>query len=276
MIHKAEFLTETALPYIQKFKGKVFVIKYGGNAMKSEALKDSVMKDIALLHSIGIKVAIVHGGGPNISEEMRKAGVEPKFVNGLRVTDKATVGIVERTSAAINGDIRDTLKSFNVGSENVQDALIAEQKNPELGFVGEVTEVLKEKILDVIEKGEVPVISPLGIGRDRTKYNINADTAAVKVAVALDAEKLTLLTDVDGVLEDGRRISHLSIKDAHEKIAAGVITKGMIPKVEACIEAVEAGCRKAHLINGTVPHSILYEIFTNEGIGTEIVRNGRK
>jgi len=274
LIDKGGLLADSALPYIRRFKGTVFVIKYGGNAMKSGTLKKSAMKDIALLSSVGINLAIVHGGGPNITSEMKKAGIEPKFVNGLRVTDQATLEIVERVCAEINDEIRAILKSDGIRSQNVKGTLIARAKDPARGFVGEVTRVRSDKISAVISAGQIPVLSPLGISEDGfSAYNINADTAAAKVAIALGAERLVLLTDVDGVLEGGKRIARLCVKDAHDKIASGVITGGMIPKVEACVEAVAAGCGKACLINGTVIHSLLSEIFTDAGIGTEIVRD---
>jgi acetylglutamate kinase len=276
LIKKANLLTEDALPYIQKFKDKLFVIKYGGNAMVSDQLKISVMKDVALLKSIGIKIALVHGGGPNINEEMKQAGVQPVFVNGLRVTDQATLDMIVRIFKGINADMRNLLADFNIECEEVEACLISEQKNKELGFVGEVVSVDTRKINSVINKGKIPVISPIGVNKKRTeKYNINADTAATEVAKFLGAEKLTILTDVNGVMDaEGKLISHLSIEDVHNYITSGIITKGMIPKVEACVEAVESGCGKAHLINGTMPHALLLEIFTEEGIGTEIVKNG--
>lgn len=272
LITKAKIIIDEMLPYIQKFKGKIVVIKYGGNAMINDGLKKSVMKDIAFLKTMGLKPIVVHGGGPFVTEEMKKANIKPKFINGLRVTDEETVKIIVDVFGGVNKEIEDLLISFQVKAENVKESLIVEQKNKELGFVGEITKVDKEKIMKVIEADKIPVISPIGVNEG--KYNINADTAATKIAVALKAEKLTILTNIDGVMEKGKLISHLSIDDAHKHIKEEIITKGMIPKVEACIDAVEAGCKKAHLINGMIEHSLLFEIFTDEGIGTEIVKNG--
>ncbi len=274
LINKAKILIDEMLPYIQKFKGKIVVIKYGGNAMTNDELKKSVMKDIAFLKTMGLKPVVVHGGGPFVTKEMEKTNIKPKFINGLRVTDEKTVGIIVDVFGKVNNEIKGLLESFDVKADNVKESLIVKQKNEELGFVGEIVKVDKEKIMKIIEANKIPVVSPVGVSVDNDKYNINADTAATKIAVALKAEKLTILTNVDGVVENGNFISHLSIDDAHKHIKGEVITKGMIPKVEACIEAVEAGCKKAHLINGMIDHSLLFEIFTDEGIGTEIVKNG--
>jgi acetylglutamate kinase len=274
LIKKAKVLIEEALPYIQQFKGKVFVIKYGGKAMVSNHLKHSVMKDIAFLKSLGIKPVIVHGGGPEITQEMEKAKLKPKFVNGLRVTDEATIRIIDKVFKKINMEIRDMLKKFKEQGQTAANCLLAKQKDKKLGLVGEITKINKKAILSIINKGNIPIISPLAAGGNGKKYNINADTAATKVAIALKAEKLTILTDVDGVLERGKLVSHLSISDARCHIKKGIISAGMIPKVEACIEAIRSGCKKAHLINGTTPHALLFEIFTDKGIGTEVVKNG--
>jgi len=268
----AEVLTKAILPYASLHKGKIFVVKYGGNAMKSDGLKKSVMADIALLAGNGIKVAVVHGGGPDITGRMKAAGVEPKFVNGLRVTDEATLNIVKEASAEINADICGMLKANGIDARNVQDTVIAIQKNAELGLVGKVTSVNAEKINAVLDAGKTPVISPLGISKDnKTYYNVNADTVAVKVAIALGAEKLLLLTDVDGVLENGKVLPKLTASEVKEKTASGVITKGMIPKTEACVEAVQAGCGDAVLLNGTTAHALLFDVL-NQEMGTEIVK----
>ncbi|MBW2989896.1 acetylglutamate kinase [Candidatus Woesearchaeota archaeon] len=272
LIKKASILTE-ALPYMQKFRGRIAVIKYGGNAMASSSLKRSVMKDIVLLKHVGILPVIVHGGGPFINEEMKKKDVKPVFVEGLRVTDKETISVVKDVFRKINDEIKEIIREEGGKAVSVNHAIIAEQKSRQLGLVGTVIKIDKGMIKDAIDKGNIPVISPLGTGGEET-YNINADDAATKIAVALKAEKMTLLTNVDGVIEKGKLISHLSIKDAHRHIRNKVITEGMIPKVKACVEAVEAGCRKAHLINGMISHALLLEIFTDKGIGTEIVKNG--
>ncbi len=270
-VTKATILIDEALPYLQKFQGKIVIIKYGGKAMVSEELLHAVMKDVAFLKAVGILPVLVHGGGPEASKKMEKKGAKPIFINGLRVTDAKTVHIVKGVFGGINRRIRKTLGLFHVRSEGVLDGFEVEQKDERLGFVGEVKKVRKGKIMKILREGKIPVISPLGKKGSQT-YNINADTAAMEVAAALKAEKLTILTDVDGIMSNGSFVATLSIADAQKCISKGVITRGMIPKVEACIEAVNAGCRKAHLLNGTVPHSLLFEIFTEKGVGTEIVK----
>jgi acetylglutamate kinase len=275
LIKKGEVLTEEALGYIQEFQNKIFVVKYGGKAMINDELKKAVMKDIALLKTVGVKVVVVHGGGPNINEEMEQKGLKPKFVNGLRVTDEETLKIVKVIFKEINDEICSLLEGFKIKTENVEACLICGQKNKELGLVGEIKKVDAAKIIKVIQSGKIPVISPIGIRQNgKQEYNINADTAATMIAIALKAEKLTLMTDVDGVLHEGKLISHLSEGEINKLIKEGIITKGMIPKVEACLNAVDNGVKKAHLINGTILHSLLFEIFTKEGVGTEIVKNG--
>lgn len=269
---KAGILIE-ALPYIQKYSGKIFVIKYGGNAMADEDIKKSVMGDIALLKHVGINPIIVHGGGPKISKEMQKAHIKPKFVNGLRYTDKKTMEIVKNVCFGINDEIVKMLKQEKSKAENITNGLIKTKiKDKKLGLVGEIVKIDKNKILDKIKKGIIPVISPIGHNGDDYN-NINADTVATKIAEAVNAEKLTILTNVEGVYEKGKLISHLSIEDAKFGIKKGVINKGMIPKVLACVHAVNKGVKKAHLIDGTHKHSLLLEIFTDKGIGTEIVKN---
>ncbi|MBS3136225.1 acetylglutamate kinase [Candidatus Woesearchaeota archaeon] len=269
-IEKARVLIDEALPYLQYFKGKTIVIKYGGNAMDGG---DSVMKDISFLHTVGIMPIIVHGGGPSATKEIEKQKIKTKFINGLRVTDEKSLKIITKVFNGISLKIKDALSKLKVKSTIIKDAVIAKQKSIELGMVGDITGIKKGKIIDALKKGYVPIIPPLGSGNGKT-YNINADTVAVKVAVALKAEKLTMLTNVDGVMNNGKLISHLSIDEAQKHIKNGIITSGMIPKVEACMEAVELGCKKAHLINGTIEHAVLFEIFTESGIGTEIVKNG--
>lgn len=272
-VEKAKILIDEALPYLQKFRDKIIVIKYGGKAMINNALKESVMKDIAFLKAVGIKPVIVHGGGVIVTKELEKQKITPIFIRGLRVTDAQTIKIVEKIFMEINEGIQANLKKFGVQSKGLYHCMQVEQKSSALGFVGEVKKVNVEKIKKILKRNKIPVISPLGM-KGNFVYNINADTAAVEIALALKALKLTILTDVDGVLEHKKLISHLSIDDAHKYIKKEIITEGMIPKVEACMYAVKAGCPKAHLINGTRPHSLLFEIFTKEGIGTEIVKNG--
>ncbi|MBW2975421.1 acetylglutamate kinase [Candidatus Woesearchaeota archaeon] len=274
LIKKANILTEEALPYMQKFRNKVVVIKYGGNAMLNNSLKKSVMKDIVLLRHVGILPVVVHGGGPFINDEMKKEGLKPRFVHGLRVTDKPTITIIEKVFSKINKEIIKNIQRSGGKAVSVDDAITAEQKNDSLGLVGKVVKVNKEDIEEQLNKGNIPVISPLGKGKNNDIYNINADDAATKLAIGLKAEKLTIMTNVNGVIENKKLIPHLSINDAHKHIKNKVITEGMIPKVKACVEAVEAGCKKAHLINGTISHALLLEIFTDQGIGTEIVKNG--
>mgnify|MGYP001560546882 CR=1 FL=1 len=272
---KAAILVET-LPYIQRFDGKVFLIKYGGKAMVNESLKRSVIEDVVLLKQVGINPVIVHGGGPEISAAMKAANLEPKFVNGLRATDSETMEIVEKTFSKINLEICSIMKecggkplSFS-GRDNTM--FLADAKDEKLGFVGKIAKVNPVVVLLAARNGYIPVISPIGVGKDNNLYNVNADTAAAALAVALKAEKMTLLTDVEGVLENGKLISSISFRGAESLIKSGVISGGMIPKVEACISAVKGGCNKAYLIDGTLMHSMLLEIFTNEGVGTEIVK----
>ena len=268
---KASILIEV-LPYIQKYSGKIFVIKYGGNAMIDHDIKKSVMGDIALLKHVGISPIVVHGGGPEINKEMQKANLKPKFVNGLRYTDKKTMGIVRKVSVKINKEIQDMLKNEKCKAENLTSGLLKTKiKDKDLGLVGEIIKVDKNKLLQKIKQGIIPIVSPVGhYGKNYT--NINADTVATKIAEAVKAEKLTILTDVEGVYENGKLISHLSIADAQGGIKRGVINKGMIPKVLGCVNAVQKGVGKAHLIDGTIKHSLLIEFFTDKGIGTEIVK----
>ncbi len=272
--NKAEVLIE-ALPYIKKYHGKIVVIKYGRNI--TAELETAEIKDIVLLQHIGMKPVVVHGGGPSISSAMEKQGLKSNFVNGLRVTDEKTVKLIEEVYEDIRKKIVSLIKKSGgkaKGLHGKDNIILVKQKNKELGNVGNITGIKIGKIIDVINQGSIPVISPLGIGSEGKTYNINADNAASSIAVALKAEKLTVMTNVAGVLENKKLISHLSIDDAKKKIAKGIINKGMIPKVEACIEAVENKVAKAHLIDGTIKHSLLLEIFTDKGIGTEIVKNG--
>lgn len=263
-----------ALPYIQEFQGAIFVIKYGGNAMASDELKKAVMGDIALLQHVGINPVVVHGGGPEITEAMRKAKIKPLFVRGLRYTDERTMRIVKRVSRRINSEIQKMLRAQHCRAEDLT-LVESQQKSKSLGLVGKVKGVGKTALLKKIKSGVIPVISPIGKCRGQW-HNINADTVAAGVAEALQAEKLTILTNVEGVFEKGRLISHLSIKDANTGIKKGVISKGMIPKVQACVRAVKKGVGKAHLIDGTFKHSLLLEIFTDAGVGTEIVKDADK
>ena len=269
-----------ALPYIQKYHHKIVVIKYGGNAMVNQQLRESVMKDIVLLKHVGLDPVIVHGGGPAINRAMKKANLKPKFVRGLRFTDKKTIKIVEKVFKNINQETAALIKKAGGKpislSGKYYKIICAKQKSKQLGYVGEITKIHPEIIKTLIRDDYIPIISPIGVDGKDQEYNINADTAATALAIALKAEKLTILTDVDGVYKKGKLIRHLSIKDAAKYIDKEIISAGMIPKVESCVKAVKAGIPKAHLINGTTEHALLIEIFTDRGVGTEIVQNNGK
>ena len=275
---RAEVLTQ-ALPYIRQYNGKIVVVKYGGNAMVNETLKQQVMEDIVLLWLIGVKVVLVHGGGPEISETMQKLGKEAVFVDGLRVTDKETVDIVQMVLA---GKINKTLvnllemKGGNaMGLSGMDGRLIeAKVKDPRLGYVGEVTKINIRPVQDLLEKGYIPVISTLGCDEMGNAYNINGDTAAASVAGALAAERLIMLSDIPGILRDrddpSTLIREMTILEAAKLRDDGVISGGMIPKVECCVDAIRKGVRKVIIMDGRVPHSILMEILTDEGAGTMV------
>ncbi|MBQ8203338.1 MAG: acetylglutamate kinase [Clostridia bacterium] len=276
---RAEVLTQ-ALPYIRLYNGKVIVIKYGGNAMIDEQLKQQVMEDIALLWLIGVKVVLVHGGGPEISELMNKLGKEPKFVDGLRVTDKETVDIVQMVLA---GKVNKTLVNLlemkggkAMGISGMDGCLIeAKPKSEKLGFVGEITNINIEPVTDLLEKGYIPVISTIGCDRQGNAYNINGDTAAAYIAGAMNAEKLFMMTDIDGILRDKNDpttlIPHVTVSEAKKLYDEGVVSGGMIPKVDCCIEAISKGVKNVTIMDGRVPHSILMELLTDEGAGTMVV-----
>ena len=273
---RAKILTE-ALPYIQKYSNKILVIKYGGNAMINEDLKAAVMGDIVLLSLIGVKVVLVHGGGPEISEMLNKVGKKSEFVNGLRVTDKETVDIVQMVLA---GKVNKSLVNYiqNIGGKAIGlcgtdgHMIEAEMKNPELGFVGEITDINTTPILDVLDKGYIPVISTIGCDNEGNIYNINADTAAAKIAGKLQAESFISMTDIRGLLRDKDDeetvIPVVNVSEAPQLIHEGIISGGMIPKIECCIEAIRQGVGQVFIIDGRVPHSILIEVLTDEGIGT--------
>lgn len=279
---RAEILVQ-ALPYIRSFSGKTMLIKYGGNAMTDEALKMSVMKDIVLLRYVGIQPVLVHGGGPDVSEMMKKVGLKPNFIGGLRVTDAETMEIAEMVLAGkTNKGIVSLIQQQGgkaVGlSGKDGNLLVARKAMPDgndLGFVGEVVQINTEIIEILIKEGYIPVISSVAVGEDGESYNINADHAAGEIAAALNAEKLIMLTDVKGVYLDfsdkTSLISSLSTAGAQDLVDSGKADKGMIPKIEACITARNGGVGKAHIIDGTIPHALLMEIFTDQGIGTMIV-----
>ena len=277
---RAEVLTQ-ALPYIKRYTGKIVVVKYGGNAMIDEQLKQQVMEDLVLLWLIGVKVVLVHGGGPEISDFMGKLGKEPKFVDGLRVTDQETVDIVQMVLA---GKVNKTLVNLlqmkggrAVGLSGMDGRLIqAEIKDERLGFVGEITGVNIQPVLDLLEKGYIPVISTIGCDQNGNSYNINSDTATAHIAAALDAERLIMMTDIAGILRDkndpSTLIPALTVEEAVSLYDVGIISGGMIPKVDCCIRAIRDGVENVVIMDGRVPHSILMELLTDEGAGTWIRR----
>ena len=286
-IEKAATLIE-ALPYIQKFCGKIAVVKYGGSTMLGDQEEDTVLKDIVFMASVGICPVIVHGGGPAINRRLEEQGVETQRVNGLRVTDQATMEVVEdvlfgEVNAGIVRDI-EALGGKAAGLSGKDAGVLNVHKHwantadgqVDIGFVGDVERVYTKPIIDLIEGGMIPVIAPIGRGKDGQSYNVNADTAAGEVAAALCAEKLVFLTDVTGIMRDpavsSTLISTLHILNVEDLIKEAVISGGMIPKVGACVKAVKSGVRKTHVVDGRIPHSMLLEIFTREGIGTEIVQ----
>ena len=287
---KADILIE-ALPYIQEFYGKTIVIKYGGNAMINEELKEKVMQDVALMKYVGIKVVIVHGGGPEITQFLKKVGKESSFVSGLRVTDEETVEIAEMVlDGKINSEIVTLLNRRGlraVGLSGKDAGLIQAEKKlatvyedgqkskVDIGYVGKTKKVDTRILEDLISREYLPVIAPIGVGEDGESYNINADYVAADIAGALHAEKLLLLTDTDGVYKNFADkksfISTLTADEAREFIREGIISGGMIPKVEACLRALRNGTNKAHIIDGRLPHSIILELFTAAGIGTQVI-----
>lgn len=268
-----------ALPYIQNYTGKVVVIKYGGSAMGDDSVKTDVMRDVVLLSLIGIKVVLVHGGGPEINDTLKKMNVEPKFINGLRYTDALTMEVVQMVLAGkVNKDLVSLLGQVNgkaVGLCGMDGGMIKAKKlvcEQDLGFVGEITAINTEPILNAINNGYIPVIATIGIGEDSTSYNINADTAAAKIAAALGAENLILLSDIKGLLKDKddekTLIPVVKVSEVPSLIKEGIVSGGMIPKVECCVEAVRRGVKRSFIIDGRINHSILIEMFSNEGIGT--------
>ena len=275
---RAQVLTQ-ALPYIRQYNGKIVVVKYGGNAMVSEELREQVMEDIVLLWLVGVRVVLVHGGGPEISDMMNRLGKKPEFVDGLRVTDQETVDIVQMVLA---GKVNKTLVKLlevkggkAMGISGMDGGLIeARMKRAELGYVGSITGVNIEPVMDLLEKGYIPVISTLGCDKEGNTYNINGDTAAAYIAGALGAERLIMMTDIAGVLRDkndpNTLIPELTIGEAIKLFEEKVIAGGMIPKVECCIDAIHRGVERVIIMDGRVPHSILMEILTDEGAGTMV------
>jgi acetylglutamate kinase len=289
LIEKANTLME-ALPYIQRFSGKTFVIKYGGHAMSDEALKESFALDVVLLKSLGINTVIVHGGGPQINDTLKRYGIVSEFVRGMRVTDSETMQVVEMVLAGqVNKEVVGYLNQHGgraVGLTGRDGTLLLAKKMLQevkgddgtvelldIGFVGDVVKVNTD-LINALENGRyIPVIAPVGVGIDGQSYNINADLVAGRVAAALNAEKLILLTDINGVKDNnGTLLESLSVAELHRLIEEEAITGGMIPKVVCCADALKDGVKKAHIIDGRVPHAVLLEIFTDIGIGTEITK----
>ena len=276
---RAEMLVQ-ALPYLQKYRNKVIVLKYGGNAMQSEELKRLVMRDAVLLSLVGIKIVVVHGGGPEITDMLKRVGKESVFVDGLRVTDKESAEIVQMVLAGkVNKDLVNILQNSggkSVGLSGIDGHMIeAKMRDERLGYVGEITDINIEIVEDVLEKGYIPVISTVGCDNEGNIYNINADTAAARIAGKLGAESLFMMTDISGVLEDKNDPSSfmkkIYVSDARQLENKGIISGGMIPKVECCIEAIRRGVKRVFIIDGRIPHSILIETLTDEGIGTMFV-----
>lgn len=277
---RAEVLTQ-ALPYIQRYNGKVVVVKYGGNAMINEQLKEQVMEDIVLLWLIGVKVVLVHGGGPEISDTMTKLGKKTEFVNGLRVTDKETVDIVQMVLAGkVNKSLVNLLETKGgkaMGISGIDGRLIeAEMKDSALGYVGNITNINISAVTDLLEKGYIPVVSTIACDKEGNVYNINGDTAAAHIAGALEAERMLMMTDIAGILRDkddpSTLIPKVTVDQAKELFESGIISGGMIPKVDCCIEALTHGVNNVIIMDGRIPHSILMELLTDEGAGTMVTK----
>ncbi|MDY5956395.1 acetylglutamate kinase [Frisingicoccus sp.] len=280
-LEKAEVLIE-ALPYIQRFNRRIIVVKYGGSAMVDETLKKRVIQDVTLLKLVGFKPIIVHGGGKEISRWVNKVGMEPKFINGLRVTDEDTMEIVEMVLNKVNKSLVQLVQELGVKAVGVSGKdggmLTVEKKysdGKDIGFVGEITDVNPKVLFDLLEKDFLPIVCPIGMDKDFKTYNINADDAACAIAKAVNAEKLAFLTDIEGVYKDpsdpSTLISELAIDEAHQLIEDGFIGGGMLPKLNNCIDAIDNGVSRVHIMDGRIPHCLLLEIFTNRGIGTAIL-----
>ena len=281
-LDKAEVLIE-ALPYIQRFNRKIIVVKYGGSAMVDEELKRSVIQDVVLLKLVGFKPIIVHGGGKEISRWVSKVGKEPQFINGLRVTDEETMEIAEMVLGKVNKELVALVESLGVkavGLSGKDGGLLTVEKKysdgQDIGFVGNINKVNPQILLDLLEKDFLPVVCPIGLDDEFQTYNINADDAACAIAKAMNAEKLAFLTDIEGVYKDPKDaeslISKLFVKDAKELINNGNVGGGMIPKLQNCIDAIEEGVNRVHILDGRIKHCLLLEIFTDKGIGTAILR----
>lgn len=282
-LEKAEVLIE-ALPYIQRFNRKIIVVKYGGSAMVDEELKEHVIQDVTLLKLVGFKPIIVHGGGKEISKWVGKVGMEPEFVNGLRVTDEATMELAEMVLGKVNKSLVQLVESLGVraiGISGKDGRLLSVNKKyadgEDIGFVGEVKNVNADILYDLLEKDFLPIICPVGLDDNYNTYNINADDAACAIARAMKAEKLAFLTDIEGVYKDPNDpetlISELKVSEAHALMNEGYIGGGMLPKLHNCIDAIENGVSRVHILDGRIPHCLLLEIFTNKGIGTAILND---
>ena len=274
---RANILSE-ALPYILKYKEKIIVVKYGGNAMIDEHLKQLVMEDVVMLNSLGMKVVLVHGGGPEISGMLKKINKESKFVNGLRVTDQETADIVTQVLAGkVNKNLVKQLNMAGgnaIGLSGLDSGLIeASPLSPELGYVGNITNINPDVILDLLDMGYIPVVSTIGYDKEGNVYNINADTAAARIAGSLNAEKFIAMTDIKGVLkdknDDSTLMKYINVSEIKSLAKEGIIDGGMIPKVECCVEAIRRGVKYVVIIDGRIPHSILIEMLTDDGAGTE-------
>ena len=283
-LDKAEVLIE-AFPYIQKFNRKVIVVKYGGSAMVDENLKKRVIEDVTLLKLVGFKPIIVHGGGKEISRWVSKVGMEPKFINGLRVTDEPTMELAEMVLGKVNKELVQMVESLGVraiGLSGKDGGLLNVTKKysngEDIGYVGEVQKVNADILWDLLDKDFLPIVCPIGLDDSFHTYNINADDAACAIARAMNAEKLAFLTDIEGVYKDpndpSTLISELQISEAKEFIEKGYIGGGMLPKLNNCIDAIENGVSRVHILDGRIPHCLLLEIFTNKGIGTAILKDG--
>ncbi len=280
-IRKAEVLVE-ALPYIKKFHKKIIVIKYGGSILSEEKIRKGVLEDIVFLNFMGLRPVLVHGGGPNISDRMRTSGKKAEFIDGMRVTDEETLIVVEEELQKLNDMIVEEISELGakaVGLNGKNEKLIQAEKKKakiDLGLVGNITGIIPDAATDILRSDKVPVILPMGKGMDKKTYNVNADEAAACIAVALKAEKLVLLTNVKGIMrnpeDQSSFLSTLTIKEARGLIQEKVVQQGMIPKVNACIKALDGGVKKTHMIDARTPHGLLLEIFTDKGVGTEIVK----
>ena len=283
IMQKAEVLIE-ALPYIQRFNRKMIVVKYGGSAMVDEELKRHVIQDVVLLKLVGFKPIIVHGGGKEISKWVNKVGMEPHFVNGLRVTDEATMEIAEMVLNRVNKSLVQLVNELGVKAVGIsgKDGMMLRcekkySKGEDIGFVGDIKEVNPKVIYDLLEKDFLPIICPIGFDENFLSYNINADDAACAIARAMKAEKLAFLTDVEGVYRDfedkNSLISEITVDEAQEFVAGGGLGGGMLPKLQNCIDAIREGVSRVHILDGRIPHCLLLEIFTNKGIGTAILND---